>query len=53
MRVDFEDIGHGRIGLAVRVTARSTAFREADLVLVLGTRMNYVIAPRRSPAFSS
>ena len=51
MRVDFEDIGHGCIGLAVRVTARSTAFREADLVLVLGTRMNYVIAHGDPPRF--
>ena len=25
------------------LTARSTAFREADLVLVIGTRINYVI----------
>jgi thiamine pyrophosphate-dependent acetolactate synthase large subunit-like protein len=33
------------------LTARSTAFREADLILIVGTRMNYVIghaAPPRS-----
>ena len=33
------------------LTARSTAFREADLVLVLGTRMNYVIAHGDPPRF--
>ncbi|MCY4452979.1 MAG: thiamine pyrophosphate-binding protein [Immundisolibacterales bacterium] len=33
------------------LTARSAAFREADLVLVLGTRMNYVIAHGDPPRF--
>ena len=33
------------------LTARSTAFREADLVLVIGTRMNYVIAHGDPPRF--
>jgi acetolactate synthase-1/2/3 large subunit len=32
--------------------ARSTAFREADLVLVFGTRLNYVIEYARPPRFS-
>ena len=27
---------------------RSTAFREADVILVLGTRMNYIIDRRRA-----
>ena len=33
------------------LTARSAAFREADLVLVIGTRMNYVIAHGDPPRF--
>ncbi|MBZ9699569.1 MULTISPECIES: thiamine pyrophosphate-binding protein [unclassified Mesorhizobium] len=32
--------------------ARSTAFKEADLVLVVGTRLNYVISHARPPRFS-
>jgi acetolactate synthase-1/2/3 large subunit len=32
--------------------ARSTALREADLVLVLGTRLNYVFAQGKPPRFS-
>ena len=32
--------------------ARSTAFKEADLVLVVGTRLNYVISQARPPRFS-
>jgi acetolactate synthase-1/2/3 large subunit len=32
--------------------ARSTALREADLVLVLGTRLNYVFAHGKPPRFS-
>jgi thiamine pyrophosphate-dependent acetolactate synthase large subunit-like protein len=34
-------------------TARSTAFRDADLVLVVGTRMNYVIGHVAPPRFSA
>ncbi|MCR0983764.1 thiamine pyrophosphate-binding protein [Roseomonas populi] len=33
--------------------ARSTALREADLVLVLGTRLNYVFGHGRPPRFSA
>lgn len=33
--------------------ARSTAFREADVVLVLGTRDNYVLGHLRPPRFAS
>ncbi len=32
--------------------ARTTAFKEADLVLVVGTRLNYVISHGRPPRFS-
>ncbi len=32
--------------------ARSTAFKEADLVLVVGTRLNYVVSHTRPPRFS-
>lgn len=32
--------------------ARSTAFREADLVLVVGTRLNYVFGQLRPPRFN-
>lgn len=32
--------------------ARSTAFKEADLVLIVGTRLNYVISNARPPRFS-
>ncbi|MBV9174490.1 MAG: thiamine pyrophosphate-binding protein [Chloroflexi bacterium] len=34
-------------------TARSTAFREADLLLVIGTRINYVISHLAPPRFSA
>jgi acetolactate synthase-1/2/3 large subunit len=33
--------------------ARSTAFKEADLVIVVGTRLNYVISHGRPPRFSA
>jgi thiamine pyrophosphate-dependent acetolactate synthase large subunit-like protein len=33
--------------------ARSTAFREADLLLVIGTRLNYVIGHLAPPRFSA
>ncbi|MDP9842328.1 thiamine pyrophosphate-dependent acetolactate synthase large subunit-like protein [Streptosporangium lutulentum] len=33
--------------------ARSTAFREADLILVVGTRMNYVIGHASPPRFAA
>ena len=33
--------------------ARSTAFREADLVLVIGTRLNYVIGHAAPPRFNA
>ena len=35
------------------LTARSTAFREADLILILGTRMNYIIGHAAPPRFSA
>ena len=35
------------------LTARSTAFREADLIIVLGTRMNYVIGHAAPPRFNA
>lgn len=35
------------------LTARSTAFREADLILVVGTRMNYVISHAAPPRFNA
>ena len=35
------------------LTARSTAFREADLILVIGTRMNYVIGHAAPPRFNA
>jgi acetolactate synthase-1/2/3 large subunit len=34
-------------------TARSTAFREADLLLVIGTRINYVIGHLAPPRFNA
>src|SRR5215471_2281766 len=34
-------------------TARATAFREADLVLVIGTRINYVIGHLAPPRFNA
>ena len=34
------------------IAARSRAFREADLVLVLGTRLNWVVGYGRPPRFS-
>ncbi|MCV2870325.1 thiamine pyrophosphate-binding protein [Defluviimonas sp. WL0002] len=35
------------------LTSRSTAFREADLILILGTRMNYIIGHAAPPRFSA
>jgi thiamine pyrophosphate-dependent acetolactate synthase large subunit-like protein len=35
------------------LTARGTAFREADLILILGTRMNYIIGHAAPPRFSA
>lgn len=35
------------------LTARSTAFREADVILVLGTRMNYIIGHAAPPRFNA
>ncbi len=35
------------------LTARSTAFREADLILVLGTRLNYVVGHAAPPRFNA
>ncbi|MCH9672864.1 MAG: thiamine pyrophosphate-binding protein [Gammaproteobacteria bacterium] len=35
------------------LTARGTAFREADLIVVIGTRMNYIIGHAAPPRFSA
>jgi len=35
------------------LTARSTAFRESDLILIIGTRMNYVIGHAAPPRFNA
>ena len=35
------------------LTARSTAFREADLICVIGTRLNYVIGHAAAPRFNA
>jgi thiamine pyrophosphate-dependent acetolactate synthase large subunit-like protein len=35
------------------LTMRSTAFREADLIVVLGTRMNYIIGHGAPPRFNA
>ncbi|MBI2321678.1 MAG: thiamine pyrophosphate-binding protein [Chloroflexi bacterium] len=35
------------------INARSTAFREADVVLFIGTRFNYIIGFARPPRFSA
>lgn len=35
------------------LTMRSTAFREADFILILGTRMNYMIGYAAAPRFSA
>ena len=35
------------------LTARSTAFREADLIMVVGTRMNYIIGHAAPPRFNA
>ncbi len=35
------------------LTARSIAFREADVVLIVGTRINYVVGHTRSPRFNA
>src|SRR6185436_18348154 len=34
-------------------TARATAFREADLLLLIGTRLNYIIGHLAAPRFSA
>lgn len=34
-------------------TARATAFREADLILVLGTRLNYIVGHAEPPRFNA
>ncbi len=35
------------------LTMRSTAFREADLILIVGTRMNYIIGHAAPPRFGA
>jgi thiamine pyrophosphate-dependent acetolactate synthase large subunit-like protein len=35
------------------MSMRSTAFREADLIIIVGTRMNYVIAHTAAPRFNA
>ncbi|HUJ75367.1 MAG TPA: thiamine pyrophosphate-binding protein [bacterium] len=35
------------------LTMRSTAFRDADLILVIGTRMNYIIGHAAPPRFAA
>ncbi len=35
------------------LTARATAFREADLILIVGTRMNYIIGHGAPPRFNA
>lgn len=35
------------------LTMRSSAFREADLILIVGTRMNYIIAHAAPPRFGA
>jgi thiamine pyrophosphate-dependent acetolactate synthase large subunit-like protein len=35
------------------LTARSTAFRDADVILVIGTRLNYVIGHAAPPRFNA
>jgi len=35
------------------LTARSTAFRDADLIMVIGTRMNYIIGHAAPPRFNA
>ncbi len=35
------------------MSMRSTAFREADLIIVLGTRMNYIISHAAPPRFNA
>jgi thiamine pyrophosphate-dependent acetolactate synthase large subunit-like protein len=35
------------------LTARATAFREADLILIIGTRMNYIIGHAAPPRFNA
>ncbi len=35
------------------MTVRSTAFREADLIMVIGTRMNYIIGHAAPPRFNA
>jgi thiamine pyrophosphate-dependent acetolactate synthase large subunit-like protein len=35
------------------LTMRSSAFRDADLIIVIGTRMNYIISHAASPRFNA
>jgi thiamine pyrophosphate-dependent acetolactate synthase large subunit-like protein len=35
------------------LTARATAFREADLIFIIGTRMNYIIGHAAPPRFNA
>ncbi len=35
------------------LTARSVAFKEADVVLIVGTRINYIVGHLRSPRFNA
>ena len=35
------------------LTARGTAFREADVIIIIGTRMNYIISHAPPPRFSA
>jgi len=35
------------------LTARATAFREADLIVIVGTRMNYIIGHAAPPRFNA
>ena len=34
-------------------TMRSTAFREADCILILGTRLNYIVGHAAPPRFNA
>ena len=35
------------------LSMRSTAFKDADLIIVLGTRMNYIISHAAPPRFNA
>ena len=35
------------------MTVRSAAFREADLIMIIGTRMNYIIGHAAPPRFNA